>query len=721
MPQVAAGAVLAGLAGGFTILPWGAISVFSAAGFFKAFATSIILGGLSRALAPKPKKPAFTQNVQQTTVASRQPTETRKHVYGHTRVADIYAHMEGNETSGKLHLFLIVSASEVTAIDEIWANDYAIPNDWIDANGNVTQGRYAGKLRIRKHLGGANQAADSVAVSELPEWTNEHRLRGVAYIYITATKDQDVFPNGLPNFSAVVRGKKLTDPRTGETSFSTNVALFCHDYLNVAKYGFENKSPDLDNIASEANICDEIVTTQSLAINATAIDTATNIITLEGDINRLQYGDRVRISGSVIPTGLLADTDYYAIIYQVKDTPRIMLATTLQNAMNSVAINITSAGTSVVITKTGEPRYHGAGVLDTGNSLEDNMWDLVNSMAGRAIYVGGLWRLLAGAYRAPSIAYDVGDFIGNISTRPKIPMSERFNVIKGLYTSSVTNYQPDSYPQLRVQGFVEQDNNIEYPRELNLPYTNRSTTAQRIAKIELLKSRQEIVFTAPCTMKGMLSQVGDTIEVSIDRYGWANKEFEVTGFAFSVGEDGNLTTSLTTRETAEAVYDWTSSEDILVDPAPNTSLPSAFNVNVPTGVAFSSRKVETVAGDELYNLVLQWTLHDNIFVREFGDFEIQFKQSSDSEWRASFFVDGSLTQADIIQSSVNVAYDLRIRARNNLGVRSNYVTITGALVGSSGGVGTTNDWGDFTAHSASIDWGDFATAASSFEDWETFT
>lgn len=711
MPQVAVGAVASGVLAG-VFAPAG---VTFASAFLTGFATSMVLGGLSMALAPKPKKPQGLAP-QPNTLAIRQPAETHKHVYGHTRIADVYAHMVGGNDNGKLHAFLILTASELTAVDEIWVDDYAIPVDWLDADGNVTQGRYANHLRIRIHLGSPNQAADSVAVSEVNGWTVNHRLRGIAYLYITMTKNQDIYPTGLPNFSAIVRGRALIDPRTNETGFSTNQLLIAYDYMAVADYGYltDQMSP---LITTQATICDEIVPTAAVAVDVESI--SSSILTLDGDMNPYQWGDVVRVSGDEIPSGLAADTDYYVIITQTKDTPRIRLATSLANCMASIAVTITSSGDAVVITKVGEPRYHGSGIIDTGDTLQENIERILSGMGGRAIFEGGVWDIVAAAYRAPDYSFDETDLHGTISVRTKLPMNERFNVIKGTYISSINNYQLDSYPVKRFDSFVTADGGVEYIRELPLPMTSRATTCQRIAKIEGLKGRQEIVFTAPMSMRGALVKVSDTAEISFDRYGWETKEFEVTGFSLTVDNSGKLGTSLTFRETDESVYDWESSEDAEIDPAPNSNLPSAFNVEVVTGLAYDTRSIETVGGDTVYALFITWSLHPNGFVRNGGDFEIQFKLSSELEYRPSFFVDGSSTTSDIVNgASINASYDIRIRARNDLGVRSNWSTIEGAIVGYSGGVTSTEDW-DGVEHVVAHyrDWGNVADTATSFEDW----
>lgn len=717
-----AGAVASGLIGGSWIAGGTMIFGFS----WTAFAGSMIMGGLSYALTPKAKRPSSVGQTSSNTVTVRQSDLTRKHVYGHTRVTTGYAHMEVTGVNKDLHIILMLSEGPLRSINEIWLNDYIIPPDWIDADGNVTQGRYAGKLIVRKHLGALGQPADPLAVTNMSSWTSQHRLDGIAYLYLILTKDQDVYPTGVPNFSAVVEGPYVYDPRDDTYGWTTNMALFSADYLQNPVYGFGIADDDIDmmNVSAQANICDEIVDTVIEDFKVEEIDTDTNIISLDGDILKLNFGDQVTVvSTGTLPGGITSATNYYVIPYQIKDDPRIMLATTLENSMNKVVLDITSAGSgTITVRKNGEPRYHGSGVIETETNLSENLNNLVTAMAGRAVNVGGFWTLLAGAWRSPATSYGIGDLRGSgMSFKNDLSMSESYNVVKGLFISGMNSYQPTDYPSAQYQQFINDDNGIEATKEINLPFTTRPTTAQRIAKIELFRGRQGIVFNSDFSMKAIGNQPGDTVELDIDRLGWSGKEFEITQFSFDVA-DGNLFCRMTLRETAQQIYDWTDGEAIDFDPAPNTNLPNPYFVQVPTGVSYNSRLIETRDGDELYALTMQWDLHPDLFVTQFGDFEIQYKKSADNEWFPSFFVDGSLTQSDVVNSSVNVYYDLRIRARNNLGVRSQWVYIYNAVVGSSGGVTDTDDWRFYSeAIDEYKDWGLFSDPAdSSTEDWGFF-
>lgn len=712
---IVAGAIVSGFAAGAAATAIGAFS-------WAAFAGSLILGGLSYALTPKPKNPGLSNNVGGSTVAIRQPDLTRQFVYGHTRITRGYAHMQSTGLNGKLHMILMLCEGPLRSINEVWINDYVISNDMIDSNGNVINGRYKDKLTIRKHLGTQTQSADPLAVTNMSVWTDAHKLSGVAYLYLIMTKDQDVYPTGVPNVSAIVEGPTVFDPRTNSEIWTSNIALHANDFLRNERYGFGafDDDLDLDNVAAQANICDEIVDTVADPQDVIAANPVDDLIFLSGDLLKYQYGDRVKFSTTGTPPAGLNETDsYYIIPYQIKGEPRVYLASSLDNAMNKIWINITSAGTGTAqLIKDGEPRYHGGGVFDSETTLSQTLNDIVAGMAGRASNIGGFWTLLAGAWRTPDATFGIGDMRGSgMGFKNGLSMSDSFNVVKGLFVSSVNTYQQTDYPSARYQTFIDQDNGLESVRERNLPFTNRATTAQRIAKIELFRGRQDIVFNADFSMKAIQVQPGDNVYLDIDRIGWEQKPFEVTEFSFDVNE-GSLVCRMTLRETAQEIFDWTSGEAIEYDPAPNTNLPDPFTVTVVTGLAYSSRQIDTREGDVVYTLILNWEEHPDAFVTQFGDFEVQYKLSAEAEWRPSFFVAGLLTTTDVLQSSVNIEYDLRIRARNYLGVRSEWNTILGAVVGSSGGVTTTYDY-RFVNETVTIfnDWGNAADAPTTFDDW----
>lgn len=136
-------------------------------------------------------------------------------------------------------------------------------------------------VRVKKFLGVAAGARDTdLETASGGAWTSAHLGKGVARLHITLEYDEDVFPSGIPNVSAVVRGKKVYDPRTGLTTWSRNAALCVRDYLSSSA-GFGATSGEIDDtaLAAAANICDEAVNYD--ASNAHARYTCDGAFTLE--------------------------------------------------------------------------------------------------------------------------------------------------------------------------------------------------------------------------------------------------------------------------------------------------------------------------------------------------------------------------------------------------------------------------------------------------------
>lgn len=78
---------------------------------------------------------------------------------------------------------------------------------------------------------------------------------------------------------------------------------------------------------------------------AFTVDASTSILTF-AVANKLVTGSRIRVSSTVtIPGGLLTTTDYFAI--KISAT-QFKLAATLANAIASIAINVTDAGSGII-------------------------------------------------------------------------------------------------------------------------------------------------------------------------------------------------------------------------------------------------------------------------------------------------------------------------------------------------------------------------------------
>ena len=170
------------------------------------FLVTTALGAALNALTPKPSTGGTNRGYQVTQNGSALDHQI---IYGRVKVGG--ARVFDSTTGGSnkfLHRVVAFTGHEVESFDEIYINDELVT---LDGSGNVTSpSRYNGKVRIKEHLGSPDQVADSDLASEVPEWTSQHRLRGLAYLYIRLSYDANTFPNGVPEVTATIKGKSMT-------------------------------------------------------------------------------------------------------------------------------------------------------------------------------------------------------------------------------------------------------------------------------------------------------------------------------------------------------------------------------------------------------------------------------------------------------------------------------------------------------------------------------
>ena len=167
-----------------------------------------------------------------------------------------------------MFVVIALAAHEVDAIEEIYLNDTLVN---VDVDGGVTTAPYwretnewgpaASYVRITKHLGQPGQTADPRLIEAFPDaWGASNTLTGIAYLVVEGFYAETAFPSGFPSVSAVVRGAKLYDPRTGLTAWSENPALMLRHVYSHEKFGkaVVTSAEDASVIAA-ANACDSSV------------------------------------------------------------------------------------------------------------------------------------------------------------------------------------------------------------------------------------------------------------------------------------------------------------------------------------------------------------------------------------------------------------------------------------------------------------------------------
>lgn len=563
-----------------------------AAGMGSYVAMAALMAGatavVSQLLAETPKDFDLGSQLRGQLVSIRSPAADAFVVYGETRIGGALVHVETagakNET---LYQAIVMAGHEINSVEKVYVNDEEFT---LTPSGNIYTIDYKGSSSVLNfdYLAGT----DTQAAMELFSGTAAaaYQFKGLAVLGVKAVFDQDKFPQGLPNFTARVRGKKVYDPRTTTTAYSTNAALCIRDYLTNTVYGLGATTAEIDDDAFEAaaDICDENV---SLAAGGT------------------------------------------------------------------------------------EKRYTINGAFSSGEKPKDVLSKMLTACGGNLAYVGGKWVLKVADYRTPTITLTEDDVVGEITVQGSQSRRDIFNALKGTYSEPATLFQLNSFPPVTNATYEEEDLERIW-KDIQLPFTTSVATCQRLAKIDLEKARQQISVTLSCKLTAFALQPADTVQLTFERYGWANKVFDVLNweFEFTTSESGPVPiVNLTLRETASGVYDWNSGMETTVDIAPNTNLPDPFTVN-PPGIALSDAL--DLFAESVYTKLIVDVTGTNTFQDRY---EVQAKLSTDTEWINLGQASGN--RFELLNVVDGVTYDVRARTINSLGVRSAYATGSRQIVG----------------------------------------
>lgn len=281
--QIAGGAALVGI-GVAAGQPW-----------LIATGVGIGLGGVTQALTPTPAKTqaaAIGRTI-------RSATSFEQVVYGEARVGGAIVALDRHtiQMSGTdpdyLDQVIVLSARPVDGFVGIFIGD-----DYVELEVHTGDKFYpAGMLvpavgsKYRTFLGvefydGNQVAASQFMISRRENqtsgfWTADHKLLGYAYVIVSLRWKQEIYPAGIPNVSALIRGVHVYDPRTGLTAYSDNAALCIADYM-ASGYGPPGVTfaeiGEAELIAA-ANICDEEVEHELDGLEIAGLDEEATTVT----------------------------------------------------------------------------------------------------------------------------------------------------------------------------------------------------------------------------------------------------------------------------------------------------------------------------------------------------------------------------------------------------------------------------------------------------------
>lgn len=312
-------------------------------------------------------------------------------------------------------------------------------------------------------------------------------------------------------------------------------------------------------------------------------------------------------------------------------------------------------------------KYTAGLVVKSGVRAQDVLNDLSQAMVGRWTFIDGLLRVKAGGYVTPLQTLDDSWLHGAapIQIQPRANRQDVFNVATGKFADEQTDYQVLDFPRVASTPYITEDG-ADLPLDIQLNAVTFSGQAQQVVATMMRDARQGLRLTVLCNMRAYPVEVFDNLYVTLSRYGWVTKPFEVVDVTWTL--DGGI--QLTMKETDSTIWDMGTSF-AASDPAPNTLLPSPFIVPAIAGLACASGTAQLkrqADGTIVSRISATWTaVTDEGVLSNGGGVEIRYGLASQPEdqWM-SVLAPATQSQAYINDVRDTAIYLVKARAYNPL-------------------------------------------------------
>ena len=213
----------------------------------------------------------------------------------------------------------------------------------------------------------------------------------------------------------------------------------------------------------------------------------------------------------------------------------------------------------------GTAQYTINGVVNLNQPIRTVLEQMMTSCGGTLFWGAGMWKLYAGEFTAPTKTFTLDDLRSGISLDTRVSSRDNFNKVTGTFIDKDQDYISADYPAVTSDTFLTEDNGVETPLDLALPYTTNSFAAQRLAKQMLFRSREQISLSADFGLEALDVEVGDFVKFRNERYGWGvgdEKTFEVIGWRLNPDPDNlDLRVNLQLRESSQAAFGFSEADE----------------------------------------------------------------------------------------------------------------------------------------------------------------
>lgn len=300
-----------------------------------------------------------------------------------------------------------------------------------------------------------------------------------------------------------------------------------------------------------------------------------------------------------------------------------------------------------------QPRYEVGGAFSLDREPQAIIDDMMTAACGAMPYVQGKFRLAGGAYEIPTVTLTPEHFDGEIQLATKPPRRELFNAVRGTFLDPARDWQASEFPEWVDAGLVAQDGEKIY-RDVELPWTNDATAAQRLAKQILRRGRETLSFSVPLRYRCLELTVWQVVGVTVPDLGWSNKPFRITNFSIDP-VTGKISGAF--KEEGPGSYGWLYDEAALIPPMPDTTLIDPLTLPMPQDVVMQPTTAVDADGTTVAALEVSWTRARHAFVQAH---EVQWRPSGALAW---FAVDVPLPSTRHLIRPVIAGQVMEVRVR----------------------------------------------------------
>lgn len=662
------------------------------------------------------KTPARVRRLLEQSVMVRSAVVAQEIVYGETRKSGVVTWYDANGTNNKYLWFVVtVAEHEIDSFSSLWIDeveiditdaaqygsdtdrdgvtdsDYVLKSEFLDGDGYplVKAGFYTGVDA---------QVADPDLVASSATWTSAHKGQGVCYFWVRLEVDtskggtdpespaNNVWAKGWPrDLSVTLKGAKVYDPRKDNTSaaydaslgvtthrvdtastwaWSDNSVLCRADYMRSDRFGpgFTSSDVDWTVVGTQAAIADgyaDIITKTAVTISALASDNSYNDSGSGFLTAGFGVGDYIDVTGF---TGNAANNLTSGLITAVTATK-----ITIGGTDGDVIVD-DAAGESVTIVGT-QKRYTLNGIVTTSDTPRAIVADMQTADHGTTLFLPGGIQILVGAWDASSHSLDETWLEGQMVATSALPTDNAYNAVRGQYLAAHKDWTLIGFTPVTSSAYETEDGIGRQWSDIALGFTSNEYMAQRLAIIELKKSRQQSTLLIDCNFRAELVQLWEV--VTIDMPGIVAKTYRC--IAKTAKTDG--VTTLTLRE--EVATDWTYTiPDLATLPIVPTVTRGASGPATCTGLTAS-----TAAN----GILLEWV---NPGGDDFLEAELYSSATNDRTGISTAITSGRVeSYLDPQAEGTALYYWLVARGKNGLVSAWEPVSSTGGVLGTAGAAG----------------------------------